>query len=154
MDGERPRLQVLPPSVDGRKGADDQAEPQDLMAGERTIQDRRFRQVGDSDVRFAGAGEGGDGDDDLYDGTGNDTIDRGSWLDPVFFSGSITSYIITSPEGGGLLLSDSICPRRLRKEEMHPQSDRIGPALRHDWQMGSEVAQMPHQIERPDNPSV
>ena len=61
VDGERPRLQVLPPSVDGREGADDQAEPQDLMAGERTIEERRFRQVGDSDVRFAGAGEGGEG---------------------------------------------------------------------------------------------
>jgi hypothetical protein len=31
------------------------------MAGERTIEERRFRQVRDSDIRFAGTGEGGEG---------------------------------------------------------------------------------------------
>ncbi len=48
---------------------------------------------------------GGDGDDYIYAGTGNDTIDGGAGLDTVFFSGSITSYVITSPQGGGLLVS-------------------------------------------------
>ena len=61
VDRERPRLEVLPPAVGGREGADDQTEPQDLVAGERALEERRLREVGDSDIRFAGLGEGGEG---------------------------------------------------------------------------------------------
>ncbi|WP_298096310.1 M10 family metallopeptidase C-terminal domain-containing protein [Brevundimonas sp.] len=47
----------------------------------------------------------GGSDDYIYAGSGDDTIDGGNGLDTVFFSGSITSYVITSPQGGGLLIS-------------------------------------------------
>ncbi len=47
----------------------------------------------------------GGGDDYLYAGLGDDTVDGGAGIDTIFFSGLITSYIITSPQGGGLLVS-------------------------------------------------
>lgn len=65
--------------------------------------------TGGSDEMRGQAGDdiinAGGGDDYLIGGLGNDTIDGGAGIDTAVFSGSITSYGLSTTETGGLRLS-------------------------------------------------